>query len=575
MLAKILWQYLKQYKSLLITVLIFQFMSVLGTLYLPELNAKIINIGVAQGDTDYIWSVGALMLGVSLLQITCSIIATYFAARISMMIGRDIRNDVFAKVNSFSQQEVGRFGAGSLITRNTNDVQQVQMVAMLGATMLVTAPLLAIGGIIMALRQDLKLSWIIAVSVPVLLAIAIIIVAKMIPMFKTYQFKLDSINRVLREQLSGIRVIRAFVRENVEKEKFAEANHEITDLGRKVGELFVLLFPMVMLVLNLTIVAVIWFGGIQVDQGQTQVGTIFAFMTYVMQILMGLLMATFMVIMIPRAAVSADRINEVLSTQSSITRPENGRTELVAPGSIEFSDVTFKYPGAEEPVLKNVSFKVNSGETLAIIGATGAGKSTLIELIPRLFDVTTGSVKVNGIDVREADLETLWKSLSYVPQKPFLFAGTIASNLRFGDEQASDEALWQALEVAQAKTFVSEKEGTLAHRIAQGGTNLSGGQRQRVAIARALVPKPRILLFDDSFSALDLSTDARLRKALWEKYPAITKIVVAQRVSTIINAERILVLDEGQVVGSGTHEELLASNETYREIVESQLGARA
>lgn len=575
MLAKILWQYLKQYKSLLITVLIFQFMSVLGTLYLPELNAKIINIGVAQGDTDYIWSVGALMLGVSLLQITCSIIATFFAARISMMIGRDIRNDVFAKVNSFSQQEVGRFGAGSLITRNTNDVQQVQMVAMLGATMLVTAPLLAIGGIIMALRQDLKLSWIIAVSVPVLLAIAIIIVAKMIPMFKTYQFKLDSINRVLREQLSGIRVIRAFVRENVEKEKFAEANHEITDLGRKVGELFVLLFPMVMLVLNLTIVAVIWFGGIQVDQGQTQVGTIFAFMTYVMQILMGLLMATFMVIMIPRAAVSADRINEVLSTQSSITRPENGRTELVAPGSIEFNDVTFKYPGAEEPVLKNVSFKVNSGETLAIIGATGAGKSTLIELIPRLFDVTTGSVKVNGIDVREADLETLWKSLSYVPQKPFLFAGTIASNLRFGDEQASDEALWQALEVAQAKTFVSEKEGTLAHRIAQGGTNLSGGQRQRVAIARALVPKPRILLFDDSFSALDLSTDARLRKALWEKYPEITKIVVAQRVSTIINAERILVLDEGQVVGSGTHEELLASNETYREIVESQLGARA
>ena len=575
MLARILWQYLKQYKSLLITVLIFQFMSVLGTLYLPELNAKIINIGVAQGDTDYIWSVGALMLGVSLLQITCSIIATYFAARVSMMIGRDIRNDVFAKVNSFSQQEVGRFGAGSLITRNTNDVQQVQMVAMLGATMLVTAPLLAIGGIIMALRQDLKLSWIIAVSVPVLLAIAIIIVAKMIPMFKTYQFKLDSINRVLREQLSGIRVIRAFVRENVEKEKFAEANHEITDLGRKVGELFVLLFPMVMLVLNLTIVAVIWFGGIQVDQGQTQVGTIFAFMTYVMQILMGLLMATFMVIMIPRAAVSADRINEVLSTQSSITRPENGRTELVAPGSIEFSDVTFKYPGAEEPVLKNVSFKVNSGETLAIIGATGAGKSTLIELIPRLFDVTTGSVKVNGIDVREADLETLWKSLSYVPQKPFLFAGTIASNLRFGDEQASDEALWQALEVAQAKTFVSEKEGTLAHRIAQGGTNLSGGQRQRVAIARALVPKPRILLFDDSFSALDLSTDARLRKALWEEYPEITKIVVAQRVSTIINAERILVLDEGQVVGSGTHEELLASNETYREIVESQLGARA
>lgn len=575
MLAKILWQYLKQYKSLLITVLIFQFLSVLGTLYLPELNAKIINIGVAQGDTDYIWSTGALMLGVSLLQITCSIIATYFAARISMMIGRDIRNDVFAKVNSFSQQEVGKFGAGSLITRNTNDVQQVQMVAMLGATMLVTAPLLAIGGIIMALRQDLKLSWIIAVSVPVLLTVAIVIVTKMIPMFKTYQFKLDSINRVLREQLSGIRVIRAFVRENVEKEKFAEANHEITDLGRKVGELFVLLFPMVMLILNLTVVAVIWFGGIQVDNGQTQVGTIFAFMTYVMQILMGLLMATFMVIMIPRAAVSADRINEVFTTQSSITRVENGSTELLTPGSIEFSDVTFKYPGAEEPVLKNVSFKVDAGETLAIIGATGAGKSTLIELIPRLFDATSGSVKVNGIDVREADLETLWKSLSYVPQKPFLFAGTIASNLRFGDENASDETLWQALEVAQGKTFVSEKENALDHRVAQGGTNLSGGQRQRLAIARALVPKPRILLFDDSFSALDLTTDARLRKALWEQYPAITKIVVAQRVSTIINAERILVLDEGQVVGSGTHEELLTSNETYREIVESQLGARA
>ena len=575
MLGKLLFRSLKPYKWLLLGVLVFQFISAMASLFLPRLNADIIDKGVATGDTGYIWSTGAFMLAISLGQITCSIVATYFAARAAMAAGRDIRRDVYDKVSAFSEREVSQFGPGSLITRNTNDVQQVQMLAMMGATMLVTAPLLAIGGVIMALQQDVGLSWLIAVAVPGLLLVATLIVSRMVPLFRAFQTKLDTINRILREQLTGVRVVRAFVREDIEAERFRGANHDIMVVGRKVGSLFVLLFPLAMLVLNVTVVGVIWFGGIQVDAGAVEIGTLFAFMQYVGQILMGVLMATFMTIMIPRAAVSAERISEVLASESTLTRPENPVTEFPTPGAVAFRGAAFTYPGAESAVLADITFEAARGETVAIVGSTGAGKSTLISLIPRLFDVTAGSVSVGGVDVREADLDHLWRSIGLVPQRPFLFTGTVASNLRFGREEATDEDLWHALEIAQGRDFVEEMEGKLDARISQGGTNVSGGQRQRLAIARAIVHQPDILVFDDSFSALDLTTDARLRQALWRALPQTTKIVVAQRVSTITDADRIVVLEDGRMVGLGTHEELLERSVTYREIVESQLGVEA
>jgi len=575
MLGKILVRYLRPYRPQLIGVLVFQFAAALASLYLPTLNGSIIDEGVAKGDTGFIWGTGLLMLAISLGQITASVIATYFAARAAMQAGRDIRNDVFERVSAFSEREVSQFGAGSLITRNTNDVTQVQMLAMMGATMLVSAPLLAIGGIIMALRQDIGLSWIIAVVVPVLLILVGLIIGRMVPLFRMFQKRLDAVNRVMREQLTGIRVVRAFVREPIEEKRFEAANTDIMDVGRRVGSLFVLLFPLAMLVLNVTVVAVIWFGGIRVDAGDIEIGTLFAFMQYIGLILGGVLMASFMTIMIPRAAVSAERVAAVLASETTLVRPASPVTEFAAPGTVEFRDAGFTYPGAEKGVLGGISFRAERGETVAIVGSTGAGKTTLVSLIPRLFDVTDGAVLVGGVDVREVELDLLWTTIGLVPQRPFLFTGTVASNLRFGREDATDDELWRALEIAQGRDFVEEMDGKLEARIAQGGTNVSGGQRQRLAIARAIVHAPDILVFDDSFSALDLTTDARLRQALWRELPDVTKIVVAQRVTTITDADRIIVLDDGAMVGIGTHEQLLASSDTYREIVESQLGMEA
>ncbi|MGI6877294.1 ABC transporter ATP-binding protein [Microbacterium sp. gxy059] len=575
MLWKLLVRYLGRSWGLLVGVLVFQLASALAALYLPTLNADIIDNGVSNGDVPYIIRTGLWMLLVALGQILAAIIATYCAARAAMGLGRDVRRDVFTRVSGFSEREVSTFGAGSLITRNTNDVQQVQMLAMMSATMLVMAPMMAIGGIIMAVRQDVGLSWILAVAIPALLLVAALVISRMVPLFRSYQSRLDAVNRVMREQLTGVRVVRAFVREAIEEERFRLANTDIMVVGRKVGSLFVLMFPLVMLVLNVTIVGVVWFGGIEVDAGNTQVGTLFAFMQYVGQILGGVMMASFMAIMIPRAAVSADRIGEVLDAETTLVPPAAPVSVMPAPGRVEFDGVSFTYPGAEQPVLDGISFRAEPGETVAIIGSTGSGKSTLISLIPRLFDATSGTVRVHGVDVAQADLETLWKGIGLVPQRPFLFSGTIRSNMLFGREDATEDDIWRALEIAQAADFVREKGDQLDSVIAQGGTNVSGGQRQRLAIARAIVHQPDVLVFDDSFSALDLTTDARLRRALWQELPEVTKIVVAQRVSTITDADRIIVLDDGKMAGIGTHDELLETSETYREIVDSQMGAEA
>ena len=575
MLVRLLRRHLRPYTGLLLCVLVLQFAQVMASLYLPTLNADIIDKGVATGDTGYIWRMGAFMLVVSVGQGVCSVAATYLAARSSMSMGRDLRGEVFERVSGFSEREITAFGAGSLITRNANDVQQVQMLVMMGCTMLVTAPVMAVGGIIMAITRAPSLSWLIGVSVPVLLVAVGLIVGRMLPLFRSYQDKLDAINRVMREQLTGIRVIRAFVREQAETERFEDANTDIARVGERVGQLFVLLFPLVMLVLDVTIVGVIWFGGHQVGDGDVEVGTLIAFMSYLMQILMGIVMASFMTIMIPRAAVCAERISEVLATAPTITSSPDAVDTFPAPGTVEMHDVTFVYPDADARVLAEVSFTVQPGTTTAIVGSTASGKSTVVRLLSRLLEASSGQVLIGGTDVREADPEALWAQMGLVPQQPFLFAGTVASNLRLGREEATDDELWKALEVAQAKDFVSAMDGGLEAAIAQGGTNVSGGQRQRLAIARALVRRPDILIFDDSFSALDVSTDARLREAMGPATAGITKVIVAQRVSTITEADQILVLDGGHLVGSGTHTELLATCPVYREIVTSQLGAEA
>ena len=575
MLVRLLRRHLRPYTGLLLCVLVLQFAQVMASLYLPTLNADIIDKGVATGDTGYIWRMGAFMLVVSVGQGVCSVAATYLAARSAMSMGRDLRGEVFERVSGFSEREITAFGAGSLITRNTNDVQQVQMLVMMGCTMLVTAPVMAVGGIIMAITRAPSLSWLIGVSVPVLLVAVGLIVGRMLPLFRSYQDKLDAINRVMREQLTGIRVIRAFVREQAETERFEDANTDIARVGERVGQLFVLLFPLVMLVLDVTIVGVIWFGGHQVGDGDVEVGTLIAFMSYLMQILMGIVMASFMTIMIPRAAVCAERISEVLATAPTITSSPDAVDTFPAPGKVEMRDVTFVYPDADARVLAKVSFTAQPGTTTAIVGSTASGKSTVVRLLARLLEASSGQVLIGGTDVREADPEALWAQMGLVPQQPFLFAGTVASNLRLGREEATDDELWKALEVAQAKDFVSAMDGGLEAAIAQGGTNVSGGQRQRLAIARALVRRPDILIFDDSFSALDVSTDARLREAMGPATAGITKVIVAQRVSTIAEADQILVLDGGHLVGSGTHTELLATCPVYREIVTSQLGAEA
>ena len=575
MLVRLLRRHLRPYTGLLLCVLVLQFAQVMASLYLPTLNADIIDKGVATGDTGYIWRMGAFMLVVSVGQGVCSVAATYLAARSAMSMGRDLRGEVFERVSGFSEREITAFGAGSLITRNTNDVQQVQMLVMMGCTMLVTAPVMAVGGIIMAITRAPSLSWLIGVSVPVLLVAVGLIVGRMLPLFRSYQDKLDAINRVMREQLTGIRVIRAFVREQAERQRFEDANTDIARVGERVGQLFVLLFPLVMLVLDVTIVGVIWFGGHQVGDGDVEVGTLIAFMSYLMQILMGIVMASFMTIMIPRAAVCAERISEVLATAPTITSSPDAVDTFPAPGTVEMRDVTFVYPDADARVLAEVSFTVQPGTTTAIVGSTASGKSTVVRLLARLLEASSGQVLIGGTDVREADPEALWAQMGLVPQQPFLFAGTVASNLRLGREEATDDELWKALEVAQAKDFVSAMDGGLEAAIAQGGTNVSGGQRQRLAIARALVRRPDILIFDDSFSALDVSTDARLREAMGPATAGITKVIVAQRVSTITEADQILVLDGGHLVGSGTHTELLATCPVYREIVTSQLGAEA
>ncbi|PID97782.1 MAG: multidrug ABC transporter ATP-binding protein, partial [Actinobacteria bacterium] len=497
---------MRPYWWLIIAILMLQSVVAIATLYIPTLNADIINQGVAQGDTAYIWTTGRLMLYVAFLQIVAALLAAYSAARVSMSTGRDIRAAVYERVSSFSAREVSYFGAGSLITRTTNDVQQVQMLIQVGSSILIISPLLAVGGVVMAIRHDTGLSWILTVSIPILLIVVSVVVARLLPSFRMYQEFIDGINRIFREQLAGIRVIRAFVREDIEKERFAQANESLTRMGLTIGSLFVFLFPAITLILNLTMVGIIWFGGTQVESGNTQVGTLFAFMSYAMQILMGVVMASFMTVFIPRAVVSSRRIEDVLSTRSSITLPDNPVTHLPTPGHVECDSVTFGYPGAEEPVLTKISFTAAPGSTLAIVGSTGTGKTTLTHLLPRLLDVTGGQVKIGGVDVRQLAPATLAQSVAIVPQRPYLFSGTIASNLRFGRPEASEDELWEALTIAQARDFVEAREEGLYAPISQGGTNVSGGQRQRLAIARALVVRPDILIFDDSFSALDVAT---------------------------------------------------------------------
>ncbi|WP_416986542.1 ABC transporter ATP-binding protein [Streptomyces sp. T028] len=571
MLIRLLRTYLRPYKKPIALLVLLQFLQTCATLYLPTLNADIIDSGVVEGDTGYILSYGALMIGISLAQVVCNIGAVYYGARTASALGRDVRAAVFDRVQSFSSREVGQFGAPSLITRTTNDVQQIQMLALMAFTLMASAPIMCVGGIVMALGLDVPLSGVLVAVVPVLGICVTLIVRRLRPLFRSMQVRLDTVNRVLREQITGNRVIRAFVRDEYEQQRFRKANTDLTDISLRTGNMLALMFPVVMTTVNLSSIAVVWFGAHRIDSGQMQIGDLTAFLAYLMQIVMSVMMATFMFMMVPRAEVCAERIQEVLETSSSVVPPVAPVTELRRHGHLEIRAAGFRYPGAEEPVLKAIDLVARPGEVTAVIGSTGSGKSSLLGLVPRLFDATDGEVLVDGVPVADVDPVLLAKTVGLVPQKPYLFAGTVASNLRYGNPDATDEELWHALEVAQAKDFVSKLENGLDSPIAQGGTNVSGGQRQRLAIARTLVQRPEIYLFDDSFSALDYATDAALRAALGRETAEATVVIVAQRVATIRDADRIVVLDEGRVVGTGTHRELMTDNETYREIVLSQL----
>ena len=570
MLIRLLRERFRPYLGLIAVIVVLQLVQSIANLYLPSLNAHIIDDGVAKGDTAVIMRLGGIMLAVTLAQVICAVGAVYAGARVAMSVGRDLRAGVFDHVQTFSARELGQFGAPSLITRTTNDVQQVQLVVFMTFTILVAAPVMMVGGVIMALREDVQLSGLLLVIVPVLIAILGFAMVRLRPLFGSMQKRIDAINRIMREQITGIRVIRAFVRDTHERERFAGANTDLMTVAVGVGRMMALIFPTVFLVMNVSSVAVLWFGGHRIDQGAMQVGSLVAFLSYLMQILVAVMMAVMMFMLVPRAEVSADRITEGMRTSSTVVPPAEPIIVLPGRGHLELRDVGFSYPRATDPVLRGVSFIAAPGETTAIIGSTGSGKTTLLQTIPRLYDVTEGAVLVDGVDVRELGLDTLWGAIGLVPQKPYLFSGTVASNLRYGKEDATDDEVWHALEVAQAAAFVTAMGG-LDAEITQGGTNVSGGQRQRLAIARALVRRPEIYLFDDSFSALDFATDAALRAALAPETRDATVIVVAQRVSTIRHADRIVVLDDGVVVGTGTHPELMATNETYREIVLSQV----
>ena len=574
-----LWQLLKShlgpYRRVLVVVVVLQAIQTTASLMLPAINALLIDNGVLQGDNDYILTMGGVMLGFTLVQIVFAVGAVWYAAQAAMGFGRDVRRDLFHSVTGFSAREVGQFGAPSLITRTTNDVQQIQMLVVMAVTMMVTAPLNLVIGIFFAVREDLGLSVILLFAIPGAVLALGSIVYRMVPSFQEMQFRIDRVNLVLREQITGMRVVRAFVREPQESARFSQANDELTATALRAGRLMAATFPTVMLIINISSVSVIWIGGDRIGAGEMEIGAMVAYLTYLMQILFAVVMVTFMVSMIPRAAVAAERVVEVLDTESTVRQPERPVTEVTERGTLEFRDVGFAYPGADRPVLCNLSFRVEAGTTTAIIGSTGAGKTTLVDLVSRLADATEGSVLVDGVDVRDLDLDLLWSKVGYVPQKPFLFSGTVASNLKYGRPEATDGELWEALEIAQASGFVQAMPAGVESPITQGGTNVSGGQRQRLCIARALVVKPEIYVFDDSFSALDLATDARLRAALKPRTAEAAVLVVAQRVSTIVDADQILVLEDGQIIGRGTHAELLETCPTYTEIVESQIGQGA